>query len=41
MSEPVQQQTGESLGAKDFGPFLEGQVCGHPMVLAATRSLHL
>ena len=29
MSEPVQQRTGESLGAKDLGPFLKGQVSGH------------
>ena len=28
MSEPVQQGTGEPLGAKDFRPFLEGQVRG-------------
>jgi hypothetical protein len=28
MSEPVKQGTGESLGAKDLGPFLEGQVGG-------------
>ena len=28
MSEPVKQRTGESLGVKDFGPFLEGQVRG-------------
>ena len=28
MSEPVQQRTGESLGAKDLRPFLEGQVRG-------------
>jgi len=26
VSEPVQQGAGESLGAKDFRPFLEGQV---------------
>ena len=26
MSEPVQQGSGESLGANDFRPFLEGQV---------------
>ena len=29
MSESVQQRTGESLGAKDLGPFLKGQVGGH------------
>ena len=29
MSEPVKQGAGEPLGAKDLGPFLEGQVCGH------------
>ncbi len=29
MSEPVQEGPGESLGAKDLGPFLEGQVGGH------------
>ena len=28
MSEPIQQRTGESFGAKDLGPFLEGQVRG-------------
>jgi hypothetical protein len=28
VSEPVQQGAGKSLGAKDFRPFLEGQVCG-------------
>jgi hypothetical protein len=28
MSEPVQQGSGESLGAKDLRPFLEGQVRG-------------
>ena len=28
MSEPVQQGTGKALGAKDFRPFLEGQVRG-------------
>ncbi len=28
MSEPVQKGVGESLGAKDLGPFLEGQVRG-------------
>ena len=28
MSEPVQQGTGKTLGAKDLRPFLEGQVCG-------------
>ena len=28
MSEPVQQGAGESLGAKDLGPFLKGQVRG-------------
>jgi len=29
VSEPVKQCTGESLGAKYLGPFLEGQVGGH------------
>ena len=29
MSEPVKQCTGEPLGAKDLGPFLESQVGGH------------
>ena len=29
MSEPVQQGTGESLGANDLGPFLKGQVGSH------------
>ena len=29
MSEPVKQGAGEPLGAKDLGPFLEGQVGGH------------
>jgi hypothetical protein len=29
VSEPVQQGPGESFGAKDLGPFLEGQVGGH------------
>jgi hypothetical protein len=29
VSEPVKQCTGESLGAKDLGPFLEGQVGGY------------
>jgi hypothetical protein len=28
MTEPVQQGAGESLGAEDFRPFLEGQVSG-------------
>jgi hypothetical protein len=28
VSEPVQQGAGEPLGAKDFRPFLEGQVRG-------------
>jgi len=28
MSEPVQKGAGEALGAKDFRPFLEGQVRG-------------
>ena len=28
MSEPVQEGPGEPLGAKDLGPFLEGQVRG-------------
>jgi hypothetical protein len=28
VSEPVKQRAGESLGAKDFGPFLKGQVRG-------------
>ena len=29
MSEPVQQRTGEALGAEDLGPSFEGQICGH------------
>ena len=29
MSEPVQQRTGEALGAEDLGPSFEGQVGGH------------
>ena len=29
MSEPVQQRTGEALGAKDLVPFLKDQVGGH------------
>jgi len=29
VSEPVKQCAGEPLRAKDFGPFLEGQVSGH------------
>ena len=29
VSEPVKQGAGEPLGAKDLGPFLEGQVGGH------------
>jgi hypothetical protein len=28
VSEPVKQRTGEPFGAKDLGPFLEGQVRG-------------
>ena len=28
MSKPVQKGAGESFGAKDLGPFLEGQVRG-------------
>jgi hypothetical protein len=29
VSKPVKKSPGESLGAKDLGPFLEGQVGGH------------
>ena len=28
VSEPIQQRPGEPFGAKDLGPFLEGQVRG-------------
>ncbi len=29
MSEPVKQCAGESLGAEDLSPFLEGQIGGY------------
>ena len=42
MSEPVQQGTGESLGAKDFRPCLEGQVRGqHEAVMLIGPADHL
>ena len=28
MGEPIQKSSGETLGAVDFGPFIEGQVAG-------------